>query len=62
MTGSNQPEVANLFALAADGAVVNFEHFDLLDPRRRTNIDDVALLRLHQRSGDRRYPAYLTRD
>src|SRR5215472_16878438 len=53
-------EVANLFGLAAGAAVANFEHFDLLNPRRRQNIDDVARLRLHQRSGDRRHPAYLT--
>ncbi len=28
-------------------------------PRRRANFDGVALVRLHQRSGDRRYPAHL---
>jgi hypothetical protein len=53
-------EAANLVGRAAGAVVANFEHFDLLDPRRRANIDDVALVRLHQRSGDRRYPAHLT--
>src|SRR5215469_9594786 len=53
-------ENSNLFGLATGAAVANFEHFDLLDPRRRANIDDIARLRLHQPSGYRRYPAYLT--
>jgi hypothetical protein len=40
------PARANLFGLAG-ATVADFEHFDLRDPRRRMNIDDVALVRLH---------------
>ena len=34
-------------------AIANGEHLDLLNPRRRAEFDDVALMRFHQRSGDR---------
>ena len=53
-------EAANPVGRAEGAVVANFEHFDLLDPLRRANIDDVALVRLHQRSGDRRDPTHLT--
>src|SRR5215469_12960727 len=52
--------IADLFGFAGGAAVADFEHFDLLDPRRRVSVGDVALVRLHKRSGDRRYPAHLT--
>jgi len=48
------------YKFTADATVANFEHFDPLDPRRRTDFDDVAFVRLHQCPGDRRYPAHLT--
>ena len=52
--------MVKLLGFTAGAAVANFEQFDPPDPRRRTNFDDVAFLRLYQRPGDRRYPAHLT--
>ena len=40
-------------ALAIGDTVADGEHLDLIDPRRCTKVDDVALMRLHQRFGDR---------
>src|SRR6266851_10174428 len=45
--------------LAVGGAVADGEHLDLLDPGRRAKFDDVAHIRFHQRSRDRREPAHL---
>jgi len=42
-------KVAKLLCFTAGVAVADFEDFDLLDPGRRANFDDVALVRLHQR-------------
>ena len=39
--------------LAIGDTVADGEHLDLIDPRRCTKIDDVTLMRLYQRSGDR---------
>jgi hypothetical protein len=39
--------------LAIGDAIANGEHLDLLEPRRRTEFDDVAPMRFHQRFGDR---------
>src|SRR5215468_994463 len=48
--------------LAIGTAIADFEHLELLDPGGSAELDDVALTRLHQRSGDRGYPAHLTAD
>jgi hypothetical protein len=34
--------VADLFGLAAGAAVADFEHFDLLDPRRRARTSTMS--------------------
>ena len=44
---ASREKVANLFGLTADAAVADFEDFNLLEPRRRANFHDVALMRLH---------------
>ena len=53
-------EVTKLLCFTAGVAVADFEDFNLLEPRRRANFEDVTLVRLHQRPGDRRYLAHLT--
>ena len=51
--GASGDEVGYSVGLAIGDAIANGEHLDLLDPRRRAEFDDVALMRFHQRSGDR---------
>ena len=40
-------EVTKLLCFTAGVAVADFEDFNLLEPRRRANFHDVALMRLH---------------
>ena len=40
-------EVTKLLCFTADAAVTDFKDHDELEPRRRANIHDVALMRLH---------------
>ena len=51
--GASGGEVDCSVGLAIGDAIANREHLDLLDPRRGTEFDDIALMRFHQRSSDR---------
>ena len=53
------PVSAGSACLAIVAAVADFEHLDLLDPGGGAELDGVALMRLHQRAGDRGDPAHL---
>src|SRR5262249_11705457 len=45
-------------ALCSGKPVADLDHLDPFDPDRRPQFDHIALLRLEQGAGDRRYPAY----
>ena len=48
-----------MLLVSIGAAVANIENFNMLNPSRPAKLDDVALVRLHQCSRDRRYPTHL---